>query len=593
MLRRTLVLRLLSASLLAAFATGCPFSSFEVVKSSNFPAAGAGGGGSGGMSPGTGGNNAGQGSVPAKAAPPQPRADSYFLIQGATLDLRAPGVLANDSPDELEVDDYEALTDTPDFAMTAELERSGRFVFAPDPRFFGVYELVYEVENRDGESADGKITVHVRPAEVDLSLLGDGFGGALLDGGLGDRLGSAIHAAGDVNGDGSDDLLIGAPGANTRAGAAFVVFGGSDPGDRDLNANPGSDQAAYYAVLSGETRDEGLGSSVSTLRDADGRTTALLLGATGGAGRIDRLDLATSLEDASPSFSVVRRSAIHGDLRESGVGRLVAAAGDVNADGFPDILAASQVGERGQLRVVYGEAEPSAELALADAPGLVLPASDDGDGFPLAFASAGDLDGDGDSEVLAASSSNILLLLGGGEYPESESAVSIDGSAYGFRALRAAPGSIASVSAIQDLDGDKRPELGYCDEVGGCRVVRAPVSTLTSGFRVTGFSPQSTVVSLVAAGDLDDDGVPDFAFAEDRFVHVVYGRRAAQADVDLTGLSGSGAGYRISMPAGQTISAVSAAGDWNKDGIADLAIADAAVNRRSGGVYVVFGVRSR
>jgi hypothetical protein len=584
-------LRVLAASLLGAFTTGCPFSSFEVEGSSSLPAAGSGGGGSGGMSPSTGGTHAGQGGVPTKAAPPQPRADSYFLIQGSTLDVRAPGVLLNDSPHELEVEDYEAQTETSDFAMTAELDRSGRFVFAPDPRFFGVYELTYEVENRDGESADSRITVHVLPTDVDLSLLGDGFGGVLFEGGIGDRLGSSIHAAGDVNGDSSDDLLVGAPGADARAGAAFVVFGGADRLDRNLSSNPGPDQALYYAVLNGATRDEGFGASVSTLRDANGHTTALLLGATGGAGRIDRLDLGTSPEAAIPAFNVVRRSAIHGDLRESGVGRLVAAAGDVNADGLPDILVASQAGQRGQLRVVYGEAEPGEELALADAPGLVLPASDDDDGFPLALAGVGDLDGDGDSEVLVASSSNILLLAGGGDYPGSESEVSIDGSAYGFRALRAAPGSVASVTAIQDLDGDARPELGYCDGVGGCRVVRAPVSTLTSGFRVTGFSPQATVASVAAAGDLDGDGVPDFAFAEDRFVYVVYGRRTAQADVDLSSLSG--AGYRISVPEGQSISAVSAAGDWNKDGVADLAIADVAVNRSAGRVYVVFGVRSR
>jgi hypothetical protein len=590
-LPRPLVLRVLSASLLAAFATGCPFSSFEVVPASSFPGAGSGGGGSGGTSPSTGGTTAGQGGVPIKAAPPQPRADSYFLLQGATLDLRDPGVLSNDSPHELEVEAYRALTDIPDLAMTAEIERSGRFVFAPDPRFFGVFELVYEVENRDGESATSRIIIHVLPTEVDLSLLGDGFGGVLLEGGIGDRLGSTIHAAGDVNGDGADDLLIGAPGADARAGAAFVVFGGADRLDRDLSSNPSPDQAPYYAVLKGETRDEGLGTSVSTLRNGDGRTTALLLGATGGAGRIDRLDLGTSLENAMPLFNVVRRSAIHGDSRESGVGRLVAAAGDINADGLPDILAASQVGQRGQLRVVYGEAEPFAELALADAPGLVLPASDDDAGFPLAFAGVGDVDGDGNSEVLAASSSNILLLAGGGEYPGSESEVSIDGSAYGFRALRAAPGGIASVSAIPDLDGDDWPELGYCDGVFGCRVVRAPVSTLTSGFRVTGFSPQATALSVAAAGDLDDDGVPDLAFAEDRFAYVVYGRRTAQADVDLSVLSS--VGYRISMPEGQKISALSAAGDWNKDSIADLAIADATVNRGAGRVYVVFGVRSR
>ena len=58
--------------------------------SSSFSTAGLGGGGSGGMSPSTGGTNAGQGGVPIKAAPPQARVDSYFVLQGTTLDFGLP-----------------------------------------------------------------------------------------------------------------------------------------------------------------------------------------------------------------------------------------------------------------------------------------------------------------------------------------------------------------------------------------------------------------------------------------------------------------------------------------------------------------------
>ena len=66
---------------------------------------------------------------------------------------------------------------------------------------------------------------------IDLSTL-DGTNGVRLDGvGAHDRAGHSVSSAGDVNGDGFDDLIIGAdqanPNGNTWAGSSYVVFGKS------------------------------------------------------------------------------------------------------------------------------------------------------------------------------------------------------------------------------------------------------------------------------------------------------------------------------------------------------------------------------
>jgi hypothetical protein len=80
-------------------------------------------------------------------------------------------------------------------------------------------------------------------ANVDLGGLGlqDGF--AIKGGGNHAHLGHSVAIAGDVNGDGFDDLIIGAPDASTRisegliyqGGAAYVIFGRSAPFARDFD----------------------------------------------------------------------------------------------------------------------------------------------------------------------------------------------------------------------------------------------------------------------------------------------------------------------------------------------------------------------
>ena len=73
-------------------------------------------------------------------------------------------------------------------------------------------------------------------ASLDLSAL-DGLNGFRLDGS-----GGPVAGAGDVNGDGFDDLIVGAPGAANGAGVTYVVFG-TDAGvaaTLDLSALDGS-----------------------------------------------------------------------------------------------------------------------------------------------------------------------------------------------------------------------------------------------------------------------------------------------------------------------------------------------------------------
>ena len=118
------------------------------------------------------------------------------------------------------------------------------------------------------------------PASIELSEL-DGSDGFVINGVSGfTRLGYSVSGAGDVNGDGVADFLIGAnranPNGNDDSGQSYVVFGGSGVGTGgsvELSDLDGSDGF----VLNGVDMDDRSGSSVSGAGDVNGDGMADLL----------------------------------------------------------------------------------------------------------------------------------------------------------------------------------------------------------------------------------------------------------------------------------------------------------------------------
>ncbi len=143
-----------------------------------------------------------------------------------------------------------------------------------------------------------------------------------------DRAGTDVAAAGDVNGDGYGDLLVGAPGADNNAGEVYLVMGPIS-GPVDL--------AAADFTLSGAS-GEGVGDAVSSAGDLDSdghddivvgsaalETTYVFFGPV--TGDMD-------LTDAPVQLTVTDASA-------TGFGSAVVGPGDVDGDGFDDLFASS------------------------------------------------------------------------------------------------------------------------------------------------------------------------------------------------------------------------------------------------------------
>jgi len=97
------------------------------------------------------------------------------------------------------------------------------------------------------------------------------------------NLGYAVNGAGDVNEDGIDDIIIGAPLVDDRIGMAFVVFGSRNSGPEIIFNNDLGPQEGFSII--GGNSDDVLGMSVSQAGDVNGDgLNDLVVGAAGANG---------------------------------------------------------------------------------------------------------------------------------------------------------------------------------------------------------------------------------------------------------------------------------------------------------------------
>ena len=203
-------------------------------------------------------------------------------------------------------------------------------------------------------------------SSLDLSAL-DGSTGFRLDAvSTWDRLGRAVSEAGDVNGDGIDDLLIGAWGGSTGyAGESFVVFGKASgwAASLDLSTLDGTTGFRLDGVAAADYSGKAVGAAGDVNGDgfddiligaykaasAAGHSYVVFGQASGWAASLDLSDL-----DGTTGFRI---DGIDGSDRS---GRSVSGAGDVNGDGFDDMLVGaphadpSSNSNSGQAFVIYG-----------------------------------------------------------------------------------------------------------------------------------------------------------------------------------------------------------------------------------------------
>ena len=264
-------------------------------------------------------------------------------------------------------------------------------------------------------------TIRNDDAYVNLSAVAAATGGFVINGqGASDFSGTSVAAAGDVNGDGLADLLIGASGSDpngqTSAGRSYVVFGKTNNAAINLSAVAAGTGGF---MINGQGASDYSGTSVATAGDVNGDGLAdLLIGA-------DRSDPAAG-NNAGRSYVVFGKASgaaidlsaiakgnagfvINGQAASDYSGTSVAAAGDLNGDGLADLLVGAERSDpaaginAGRSYVVFGKTSSTLINLSAVAEGtggFVINGQGASDYSGTSVAAAGDVNGDGLADLL-------------------------------------------------------------------------------------------------------------------------------------------------------------------------------------------------
>ena len=431
----------------------------------------------------------------------------------------------------------------------------------------------------------------------------------------GDLIGAAIAHAGDVNGDGLADLIIGADredAGGAGAGAAYLLLapfsGGGDIGaeaEAKLIGEDLGDHAGIAVAGPGDVDGDGIDDLLIGAYDADG----------GGAGAGAAYLISGPVSGEVDLSEAVSR--LDGEAPGDQAGYAVAGAGDVDADGFADLLVGAFENDdngmaAGAVYLFEGPVTGNYRLWAADARFVgELP----GDQAGWALSGAGDVDGDGQDDLLIGApyehtdgryTGSAYLVLGAprGTFELSEADAKLKGVNAGDLAGYA-------VSGGGDVNGDGYGDLligapeadGGGSSSGAAYLVLGPVlgEVVLSAASLTLIGEDNddqagTAVSV--APDFDGDGLHDLIVGarldddDSTDAGAAYLLRAPGAGVlDLSRVSGKVLGDQREAWAGASVVGLP---DTDGDGIGDIAFGAPfwdldGDNLDAGAVYLMLG----
>lgn len=392
------------------------------------------------------------------------------------------------------------------------------------------------------------------------------------------RIGIRAVSAGDVNGDGYSDVIAGAysySNGQTREGKVYVFHGGV----AGLHTQPDWEQESNQA-------DAQFGRNVSSAGDVNGDGYSDVIIGSHSYDNGETNEGRVFLYYGS-AVGLTSNAAWTAESNQAGAsfGTGVACAGDINGDGLSDLIVGASSYDNGETNegsafIYYG-----ATTGLSPAADQVLERNSMNATFGICVASAGDVNGDGFSDVIIGASGWDNNEAGeGGAFLFNGSA---DGFAGSFDWLATGNqdqgGFGQSIACAGDVNGDGYDDViigaqfyanGETDE-GAVFIYHGSISGLsTTPARVLESNNEFTYFgfSVASAGDVNGDGFNDviigaFSFNDEGAAFVYYGSPSgiSASNYWKTGSSGTGGWIGYS---------VASAGDVNGDGYSDVIVGD-------------------
>ncbi|TXT62657.1 MAG: hypothetical protein BAJALOKI1v1_880006 [Promethearchaeota archaeon] len=377
----------------------------------------------------------------------------------------------------------------------------------------------------------------------------------------GDQAGVSLASAGDVNNDNYDDFLIGAPSYNRSKGKTYLFFGRSSGWSLDMNISSAN------ASFIGEDQFDRSGRSIAGAGDINNDSyDDIIIGANtpSGVGEIyllfgnesQHFSVNMSLSDANASFI--------GEENQDQAGASVAGAGDINNDGFSDIIIGAPYYDGsstniGKTYIFFGndsESDWTIDMSLSNANASFLGESEE-DYLGFSVAGAGDVNNDNYDDIIM--------------------------SAYGYDASAGNEGKIYLIFGNNsESDWEKNMNIGISD------------ASFVGEYQV-----DEVGIIISTAGDVNNDGYADFLIGSESYengdltgkAYLIFGNESNHFTNNFN-LSNADASYIGENFDDRSGFSVAGGGDVNNDGCDDFLIGafqndDGGTN--AGKSYLLFG----
>ncbi len=401
----------------------------------------------------------------------------------------------------------------------------------------------------------------------------------------GERFGFSLTAPGDNDLDGVTD---------------FIVVNNMTAGNSTAYAFEGTGTAAVNTTIIGAAR-----TAIDSVGDFDG---------DGAPDYVAGNPLSDNIaaDGGSAIINFTGTLLISGLNANDEAGRSVAGIGDINGDGYNDVLIGIPGRDNGggandgSALILFGNDTPGPQTVATTGTSQLIDNTTDNQFFGVNVASAGDFNNDGRDDFMVAHftgplSGEIRLF-----YGDNNAAAynEITDAAFTFTGI-GSDGTDIPLFNMGDLNGDGISDIAIADTNtnrihvlfgGGGADTNLADGVNSNGFTLVNSGP-GTLESGAFAGDFNGDGIDDSVIAlrhgTQADIFVLYGRPGLSGTIDVQDLHGSpGQAFHMTYDIGNTAPfdfTLSTAGDLDGDGFDDLLVGTPDENSGDGAVTIVYG----